>query len=149
MSAPIARKSPARTILPSLLLSLLVAYAFFPFASMGALVLEPHGFTLGFAVLAGVWLVQGIALITSFICFLRIKDPARRVANGLFTAGFVLFLSVLLCVIAALQESRYSAGAPTDGIFGTILSGVLFSGQYGLMALVFLIAAAILHRRRQ
>ncbi|GEM_PF-6573652 len=140
------KPNPAWTFISTIFPSLLVAYAFHPVAWMGAMILEPYGYTLGHAVLAAVWLVQAMALIVAFVLLLKVKGGVRRMARGLFAAGAVLLASVLLFVIAALQEAHFTAASDPQPMLATALTGVIFSGHYGVLGLIFLILAAILHR---
>lgn len=125
------------------LLSLLVAYAFHPLTYMGTVALEPYGVTFGHAVLAVVWLVQAIALIVSFILLFRVTEAQRRIRQGLLATGVILLLSLPLFVTVALQEVRYDLPADPKGVIGTILSGLLFSGHYGVLGVVSLSLGAL------
>lgn len=131
-------------LLSSALLALLVAYAIHPLIRMGALVLEPYGLTLGDALWPLIWAVQAAGFALAFMWLIRVGTGAKRVQHGLIAAGLVLLSSVPLFVIGALQTARLGLGDDPDAMVDTALTGLLFSGQYGILAVLCLGIGTIL-----
>ena len=124
----------------------LIVYALFPVSDMTLLLLEPYGFTLGHAHLAGIWLAQGIGLVLALIGLSRCMGVRRRLAMGLIASGLIFLLAVLLTIAGVLQETYFYLGLDLGRVWRGFVTGLLFSGIYGPLALLCLVAGLLLRR---